>query len=60
MAPDAFIIAAFTIHENKVKDFQAAMDGQVKNVWDKEVDTCSQFEWTQDVSNPCKFVMIET
>lgn len=60
MSSESYIVAVFNVTDGKVDEFQSAIDGMIKNVWDKEKDTCSRYEWTKDTSNPLRFVMIET
>lgn len=60
MPTESYIVAVFNVNKDKVDEFQSGIDDMIKNVWEKEKDTCSRYEWTKDADNPTRFVMIET
>lgn len=60
MSSESYIVAIFEPSEASKQEFLSAINEMINNVWDKEKHTCSRYEWTQDASDPGKYVMIET
>ena len=60
MPSEAYILAIFEPTDEKHDEFQSEVNTMIKHVWDQEKNTCSQYEWCQDTSNPKRYFFIET